>query len=121
MPTTAETPAPKPRGRPPGTTKLAMAMRHPGANLPIDHPLNQEPPPAPRRGPGRPRGAITKAPPPRRGPGRPKGVTKAVMAARRAETAANPPPVVRKDGRGGARPGAGRPRKVLKTDGRNTD
>jgi hypothetical protein len=91
MSTNAETPpAKRPRGRPPGTTKLAMAMRHPGANLAIDHPLNQDPTPAPRRGPGRPRGS-----------------TKAAMLAR--------PPVVpkpRKDGRGGARPGAGRPRKA---------
>jgi hypothetical protein len=91
-PTAETTPPKRPRGRPPGTTKIALELRRAGADMhtPIDRITSY----------------LAPTDPPRRGPGRPRGVTKAVMEARRANPA---PPKPRKDGRGGARPGAGRP------------
>jgi hypothetical protein len=99
----APAPAPKrPRGRPPGTTKLAMDMRRAGADAhkPIDTTTSYL--------------AVAPAAP-RRGPGRPKGTSRAAMDARRLEAAANPPPPTT-ERRGGYRPGAGLKRKLLDTE-----
>jgi len=93
MQTADDTPAKRPRGRPPGTTKVALELRAAGADMhtPIDQATSYLDP-APQA--PQPRGGK------RPGAGRPKGTTRAVLDAR-------------KPGSGGRRPGAGRKRKII--------